>query len=169
MAVVMVASLVERAAAADAPAPSPVSGAPISAPAVAVLSLTALAFEWTPLGAHAPDGQQAWVEIFGGCRFMLDGQRSSTILPPFHRRRGTTSLILAQHPEFSTFNHYLTITRLASEINRRLTITVLAVDNTGMASLLAKHFTLPTLKNILLLHVLVDFYVAKKLHQLTGD
>ncbi|KAJ0964281.1 hypothetical protein J5N97_029403 [Dioscorea zingiberensis] len=76
--------------------------------------------------------------------------------------------ILVQHPEFSTFNHYLTITRLASEINRCLTITVLAVDNTGMASVLAKHFTLPTLKNIHLLHVLVDFYGAKKLHQLTG-
>ncbi|KAJ0986701.1 hypothetical protein J5N97_005057 [Dioscorea zingiberensis] len=76
--------------------------------------------------------------------------------------------ILAQHPEFSIFNHYLTITRLASEINRRLTITVLAVDNPGISSLLAKHFTLPTLKNILLLHVLVDFYGAKKLHQLTG-
>ncbi|KAL1817551.1 hypothetical protein ACET3Z_020125 [Daucus carota] len=37
--------------------------------------------------------------------------------------------ILAKHPEFSTFNHYLTITHLAAEINRRLTITVCAVDN----------------------------------------
>ncbi|KAJ0988242.1 hypothetical protein J5N97_006598 [Dioscorea zingiberensis] len=76
--------------------------------------------------------------------------------------------ILAQHPEFSTFNHYLTLTRLSSVINRRLTITVLAVDNAGMSSLLDKHYTLPTLKNILLLHVLVDYYGAKKLHQLTG-
>lgn len=76
--------------------------------------------------------------------------------------------ILAEHPEFSTFNHYLTATHLASEINRRLTITVLALDNSAMSTLLAKHFSLPTLKNVLSLHILVDYYGAKKLHQLTG-
>ncbi|XP_073003030.1 fasciclin-like arabinogalactan protein 2 [Typha latifolia] len=75
--------------------------------------------------------------------------------------------ILAQHPDFSSFNHYLTVTRLASEINRRDTITVLAVDNAGMASLLAKHLTLPTIRHVLSLHVLVDYFGAKKLHQLS--
>ncbi|KAK8940111.1 Fasciclin-like arabinogalactan protein 2 [Platanthera guangdongensis] len=75
--------------------------------------------------------------------------------------------ILATHPDFSTFNHYLTATRLASEINRRQTITVLAIDNSGMAPLLAKHLSLPTLRNVLSLHVLVDYYGAKKLHQIT--
>lgn len=76
--------------------------------------------------------------------------------------------ILAQHPEFSTFNHYLSATHLASEINRRLTITLLVVDNSGMADLLAKHLSLPTLRNVLALHILTDYYGAKKLHQLTG-
>lgn len=90
-----------------------------------------------------------------------------TFLPSSSEAHNITK-ILAQHPEFSTFNHYLTITHLATEIDRRLTITVLAVDNSGMSSILAKHFTLPTLKNVLRLHILVDYYGAKKLHQLTG-
>ncbi|CAL9157547.1 fasciclin-like arabinogalactan protein 2 [Musa acuminata AAA Group] len=76
--------------------------------------------------------------------------------------------ILAANPEFSTFNHYLTVTHLASEINRRLTITVLAVDNSGMADLLAKHLSVLTIRNVLALHILTDYYGAKKLHQLTG-
>ncbi|XP_020599032.1 fasciclin-like arabinogalactan protein 2 [Phalaenopsis equestris] len=75
--------------------------------------------------------------------------------------------ILAVHPDFSTFNHYLTVTHLASEINLRQTITVLAIDNAAMSSLLAKHLSLPTLKNVISLHVLVDYYGAKKLHQIT--
>nr|BBA94963.1 fasciclin-like arabinogalactan protein 6 [Cuscuta campestris] len=74
--------------------------------------------------------------------------------------------ILAKHPEFSTFNHYLTVTHLAGEINRRMTITVCAVDNAGMASLLDKHFTLSTIKNILSLHVFSDYFGSQKLHQL---
>ncbi|XP_073010702.1 fasciclin-like arabinogalactan protein 2 [Typha latifolia] len=76
--------------------------------------------------------------------------------------------ILAAHPDFSTFNHYLTETHLAHEINRRLTITVLALDNTAMGPLLSRHHTLPTLRHLLSLHVLVDYFGARKLHQLTG-
>jgi uncharacterized surface protein with fasciclin (FAS1) repeats len=75
--------------------------------------------------------------------------------------------ILAEHPEFSQFNHYLTATRLASEINRRLTITVLAVDNSAMSELIARHFTLQTMRHVLSLHILVDYYGSKKLHQLS--
>ncbi|KAK2648143.1 hypothetical protein Ddye_015632 [Dipteronia dyeriana] len=75
--------------------------------------------------------------------------------------------ILAKHPEFSTFNHYLTATHLAAEINRRLTITVLALDNSAMSSLLSKQYSIPTLKNILSLHVLTDYFGSKKLHQIT--
>jgi uncharacterized surface protein with fasciclin (FAS1) repeats len=75
--------------------------------------------------------------------------------------------ILAEHPEFSQFNHYLTATRLASEINRRLTITVLAVDNSAMSELVARHFTLQTMRHVLSLHILVDYYGSKKLHQLS--
>ncbi|KAK9924336.1 hypothetical protein M0R45_032713 [Rubus argutus] len=76
--------------------------------------------------------------------------------------------ILAKHPELSTFNHYLTVTHLAAEINRRQTITVLAIDNAAMSAILDKHLSIPTLKNVLSLHVLVDYFGAKKLHQLTG-
>ncbi|MBA0579412.1 fasciclin-like arabinogalactan protein 2 [Gossypium raimondii] len=76
--------------------------------------------------------------------------------------------ILAKHPEFSTFNHYLTLTHLASEINRRETITVLALNNAAMSSLLSKQLSLYTLKNVLSLHVLVDYFGSKKLHQITN-
>ncbi|KAK9284283.1 hypothetical protein L1049_023453 [Liquidambar formosana] len=76
--------------------------------------------------------------------------------------------ILAKHPEFSTFNHYLTVTHLAGEINRRQTITVLAVDNAGMSDLLAKRLSVYALKNVLSLHVLVDYFGAKKLHQINN-
>ncbi|MBA0741736.1 hypothetical protein Gogos_014865 [Gossypium gossypioides] len=75
--------------------------------------------------------------------------------------------LLAKYPAFSTFNHYLTTTHLASQINRRQTITVLALDNTAMSSLLAKHYSLYTLKNILSLHVLVDYFGSKKLHRIS--
>ncbi|TYJ09764.1 hypothetical protein E1A91_A11G162100v1 [Gossypium mustelinum] len=75
--------------------------------------------------------------------------------------------LLAKYPQFSTFNHYLTTTHLASQINRRQTITVLALDNTAMSSLLAKHYSLYTLKNIISLHVLVDYFGSKKLHRIS--
>ncbi|KAL2944989.1 Fasciclin-like arabinogalactan protein 1 [Bienertia sinuspersici] len=75
--------------------------------------------------------------------------------------------ILAKFPEFSSFNHYLTTTHLAPEINTRETITVLALDNAAMSSLASKHLPVSTLKNILSLHVLLDYFGAKKLHQIT--
>ncbi|KAL3851132.1 hypothetical protein ACJIZ3_013014 [Penstemon smallii] len=75
--------------------------------------------------------------------------------------------ILAKYPELSTFNHYLTVTQLAPEINRRETITVCAVDNGGMSDLLSKHLTIGAIKNVLSLHVLLDYFDAKKLHQIT--
>ncbi|KAL3510078.1 hypothetical protein ACH5RR_029479 [Cinchona calisaya] len=75
--------------------------------------------------------------------------------------------ILEKHPEFSTFNHYLTTTHLAAEINRRRTITVCVVDNAGMSDLLAKHLSLLSLKNVLSLHVFADYFGAKKLHQIS--
>ncbi|CAK7324502.1 unnamed protein product [Dovyalis caffra] len=74
--------------------------------------------------------------------------------------------ILASHPSFSTFNHYLTLTHLAGEINRRTTITVCAVDNAAMSELLSKKPSISTIKNILSLHVLLDYFGTKKLHQI---
>ncbi|KAL7088090.1 hypothetical protein ACP275_13G108000 [Erythranthe tilingii] len=75
--------------------------------------------------------------------------------------------ILEKNPEFSTFSHYLTVTQLAPEINRRETITVCAVDNAGMSDLLAKHLSIGGIRNVLSLHVLLDYFDAKKLHQIT--
>nr|XP_043640027.1 fasciclin-like arabinogalactan protein 1 [Erigeron canadensis] len=76
--------------------------------------------------------------------------------------------MLAKFPEFSTFNHYLTITHLADEINNRQTITVCAVNNAGMSDLLSKHLSVYAMKNVLSLHVLLDYFGAKKLHQITN-
>ncbi|KAI9102319.1 hypothetical protein K1719_023521 [Acacia pycnantha] len=76
--------------------------------------------------------------------------------------------ILAKHPEYSTFNHYLSLTHLSSEVNRRTTITICAVDNAAMDELLSKHLSINTIKNILALHVLLDYFGAKKLHQITN-
>ncbi|XP_076886293.1 fasciclin-like arabinogalactan protein 2 [Bidens hawaiensis] len=75
--------------------------------------------------------------------------------------------ILQKDPNLSTFNHYLTLTHLAGEINRRQTITVCAVDNAAMSTLIAKGLSLDTIKNVLSLHVFADYYGAKKLHQIT--
>ncbi|CAA0808428.1 Fasciclin-like arabinogalactan protein 2 [Striga hermonthica] len=75
--------------------------------------------------------------------------------------------ILAKHPDLSTFNHYLTATHLAAEINRRRTITVCAVDNAAMSDLLGHHYPLPTIKNILSLHIFADYFGSKKLHQIS--
>ncbi|CAF2137603.1 BnaA02g08870D [Brassica napus] len=76
--------------------------------------------------------------------------------------------LLANHPSFSSFNHLLTKTHLADEINRRTTITVCAVNNAAMSALTSKGYTISTLKNILSLHVLLDYFGAKKLHQIGG-
>ncbi|PSS06027.1 Fasciclin-like arabinogalactan protein [Actinidia chinensis var. chinensis] len=76
--------------------------------------------------------------------------------------------ILNNFPDFSTFNHYLTATHLAQEINNRQTITVCAVDNAAMADLLSKHLSIYAIKNVLSFHVLLDYFGAKKLHQITN-
>lgn len=88
------------------------------------------------------------------------------LLPSATTAHNITST-LAKFPEFSTFNHYLTETKLALEINRRETITVCAVSNAGMADLLSKHLTLGPMANVLSLHVLLDYFDSKKLHQIT--
>nr|GMD56093.1 fasciclin-like arabinogalactan protein 1 [Ipomoea batatas]GME12394.1 fasciclin-like arabinogalactan protein 1 [Ipomoea batatas] len=76
--------------------------------------------------------------------------------------------ILAKDKAFATFNHYLTLTHLAADINSRETITVCAVDEAGMADLLAKHLSINSIKNVLSLHVLLDYFDSKKLHQISN-
>ncbi|GFP96441.1 fasciclin-like arabinogalactan protein 1 [Phtheirospermum japonicum] len=69
---------------------------------------------------------------------------------------------------FSTFNDYLTKTQLALEINHGQTITVCAVDNAAMNDLLSKNLDTGAVRNVLSLHVLLDYYDAKKLQQITN-
>ncbi|XP_062192205.1 fasciclin-like arabinogalactan protein 2 [Phragmites australis] len=75
--------------------------------------------------------------------------------------------VLAEHPEYSQFNKLLTQTRLAGDINRRRTITVLAVANGDMGDLTSGHYSLGTLRHILEMHIIVDYFDAKKLKQLS--
>ncbi|KAF9589470.1 hypothetical protein IFM89_036368 [Coptis chinensis] len=115
------------------------------------------------------------MEHSGGCRSVT---RATSLLSiciillltffPADTSAHNVTKILAKHPEFSTFNHYLTITHLADEINRRETITVCAVDNAGMSDLLSKHLSVFAIKNVLSLHILLDYFGAKKLHQITN-
>ncbi|KAF7059675.1 hypothetical protein CFC21_066544 [Triticum aestivum] len=74
--------------------------------------------------------------------------------------------ILAEYPEYSQFNKLLTQTRLAQDINKRRTITVLVVANGDMGGLAGGGRTLQTIRHMLQIHVLVDYYGGKKLHQL---
>nr|ABR16637.1 unknown [Picea sitchensis] len=74
--------------------------------------------------------------------------------------------ILAKYPEYSKFNHDLSQTKLADEINSRQTITVLALSNSEMA--LLSGLDLASLKRVLSLHVVLDFFDAKKLHEITN-
>lgn len=69
--------------------------------------------------------------------------------------------LLGQYPEFSTFNKYLTETKLADQINSRNTITVLAVEDSAMNSIAAK--SPEAIKAIISTHVILDFFDEKKL------
>ncbi|WZY91812.1 hypothetical protein YC2023_064141 [Brassica napus] len=74
--------------------------------------------------------------------------------------------ILADNPEYSSFNSYLSQTKLADEINSRSTITLLVLNNGAMASLAGKH-PLSVIKNALSLLVLLDYYDPQKLHKIS--
>ncbi|KAL2502646.1 putative fasciclin-like arabinogalactan protein 1 [Forsythia ovata] len=71
--------------------------------------------------------------------------------------------ILAKFLEFSTFNHYLSKTHPMEDINWQETIIVCAVDNVGSTS---KTLSISGIKNVLSIHVLLDYFDAKKLHRL---
>ncbi|XP_057533256.1 fasciclin-like arabinogalactan protein 8 [Amaranthus tricolor] len=73
--------------------------------------------------------------------------------------------ILESEPDLSQFNSYLTQTKLADEINARQTITVLALDNSAMDALTANR-PLSVIKNLLSLHILLDYFDNKKLHSI---
>ncbi|GJN00029.1 hypothetical protein PR202_ga17177 [Eleusine coracana subsp. coracana] len=75
--------------------------------------------------------------------------------------------ILAAHPEFSAFSTALSSTGAAAEINRRNTVTVLAVDDAAMAA--ARGLRPEDLKRVIYLHVLLDYFDEAKLGSLQAD
>ncbi|KAJ6670325.1 FASCICLIN-LIKE ARABINOGALACTAN PROTEIN 3 [Salix koriyanagi] len=72
--------------------------------------------------------------------------------------------ILAQYPEFASFNDLLAQSGLAQEINGRETITVLALDNGSIDGLSGRPVDIA--KRILSAHVILDYYDQIKLSKL---
>ncbi|XP_038875949.1 fasciclin-like arabinogalactan protein 10 [Benincasa hispida] len=75
--------------------------------------------------------------------------------------------MLKDYPEYSDFSNYLQQTRLADEINSRQTITVLVVSNGALSPVVAKH-PLSVIKNLLSLHIVLDYYDPAKLHKISN-
>ncbi|KAL3616580.1 Kinesin-like protein fla10 [Castilleja foliolosa] len=73
--------------------------------------------------------------------------------------------ILSAFPEYSDFNNLLTQTKLADEINSRSTVTVCVLPNAALSSITGK-YPLSVVKNILSLHVLLDYFDPLKLHKI---
>lgn len=74
--------------------------------------------------------------------------------------------ILEKYPEYSKFNGYLSQTKVADEINSRNTITVLVLNNAAISALADKH-PLSVVKNAISLCVLLDYFDAAKLHDIS--
>ncbi|XP_072971264.1 uncharacterized protein [Typha angustifolia] len=74
--------------------------------------------------------------------------------------------MLADFSDFSTFNSYLTQTKIADEINSRETITVLAVDNSAIGPITS--LSADVRKNVLAVHVILDYYDPVKLDSLSN-
>ncbi|KAJ8755350.1 hypothetical protein K2173_019148 [Erythroxylum novogranatense] len=72
--------------------------------------------------------------------------------------------ILELQQNFNSFNQYLTQTQVASDINGRQSITVLAVDDSNVASLSGE--SADKIKAIMSLHVILDYYDLPKLKNL---
>ncbi|XP_050231587.1 fasciclin-like arabinogalactan protein 14 [Mercurialis annua] len=72
--------------------------------------------------------------------------------------------ILSNYSDFTTFNDILTKTQVASTINSRQTITILAVDNANISPLSTQ--SLDMQKTILSMHVILDYYDDAKLQKL---
>ncbi|KAF0936002.1 hypothetical protein E2562_037763 [Oryza meyeriana var. granulata] len=91
-----------------------------------------------------------------------------TTWPGACRATHNITAILAGHRDLAEFSRQLTATGLADDIDGRNTITVLAVDDAHMATLKARGLPRETLRHVLSLHVLVDYYDDDKLHRLPG-
>jgi hypothetical protein len=75
--------------------------------------------------------------------------------------------LLSQYPAYSSYSNYLTQTQLATEINSKSTITVLVVDNSGMAPISGK--PMDVIKKILSIHVLLDYFDVQKFQNMRNQ
>ncbi|KAF2301645.1 hypothetical protein GH714_028468 [Hevea brasiliensis] len=73
--------------------------------------------------------------------------------------------ILSNYSDFGNFNGLLSRTKLADAINSRRTITVLAVDNGNLSPI--NGLSSDAQKRVLSLHVILDYYDAAKLQNLS--
>ncbi|KAK4374091.1 hypothetical protein RND71_004768 [Anisodus tanguticus] len=72
--------------------------------------------------------------------------------------------ILGQYPDYSTFNELLSKSGLASVVNNRGTITLLAIPNGAIGDLTSK--SEDVLKRVLATHVVLDYYDPMKLQRM---
>ncbi|KVH87535.1 FAS1 domain-containing protein [Cynara cardunculus var. scolymus] len=75
--------------------------------------------------------------------------------------------ILDQHPDYAVFNQLLTKTHVAQEINKRKSITVLAVPNGAVSGITGQDEE--TLKVIMKIHVVLDYYDSAKIKKIKDD
>ncbi|KAJ9558081.1 hypothetical protein OSB04_012695 [Centaurea solstitialis] len=69
--------------------------------------------------------------------------------------------ILDQHPNYALFNQLLTKTHVAEEINKRESVTVLAVPNAAMSSVATQDEE--TLRIVMKIHAVLDYYDSAKI------
>ncbi|CAB4303570.1 unnamed protein product [Prunus armeniaca] len=75
--------------------------------------------------------------------------------------------VLNKYPEFSIFNDYLTRTQVSRQINEHPVVTILAVNNAAMSSLVGKSMDL--INRVMRIHVFLDFYTLNKLKSLPSS
>ncbi|KAI3697701.1 hypothetical protein L6452_30798 [Arctium lappa] len=75
--------------------------------------------------------------------------------------------ILDQHPDYAVFNQLLTKTHVAQEINKRKSITVLAVPNGAMSGIASQDED--SLKVIMKIHVVLDYYDSSKIKNIKNS
>ncbi|KAH0982979.1 hypothetical protein GBA52_010156 [Prunus armeniaca] len=75
--------------------------------------------------------------------------------------------VLNKYPEFSIFNDYLTRTQVSRQINEHPVVTILAVNNAAMSSLVGKSMDL--INRVMRIHVFLEFYTLNKLKSLPSS
>lgn len=75
--------------------------------------------------------------------------------------------LLGQYPEFGTMNQYISENNLAGDVNRRGTVTILALDNGAIGSISGR--SKDAIKAIISTHIILDYYDEKKLMNIKND